>query len=312
MQAYDIEMLHQEPERRGPHNHGWCFGLPPGITPQQWPLDPVTGYPLVHGFTLLLPQDYRVHGAECVALSFFATAADQNDGGASSDEALVAAVLAESDAPPTDADLLPFWQHGRQRHPRLSRMTDILGYAYASILLTQQEFNGPLCQPPRLPAGRFAQHYPQPEWLGKGAAAAYWAGVAPGSVGPLENHWIYRKFGAIPESRLDYARALRWTSRASDPNAGKAPREGRDAQATGYQLPYFWRDGKITRENYCEHEWVKGHQQDHIGGTMRPVQGIPEFSPYYVEFEEYFGGYNFGGGNAQFDFKDMKFDWACG
>ena len=33
----------------------------------------------------------------------------------------------------------------------------------------------------------------------------------------------------------------------------------------------------------------------------------PEFSPFYVEFEEYFGG-----GNAQLDFRDMKFDWACG
>lgn len=38
---------------------------------------------------------------------------------------------------------------------------------------------------------------------------------------------------------------------------------------------------------------------------MRPVQGVPEMSPFYVEFEEYLGGYNFGGGNAQLDFRDM-------
>ena len=45
---------------------------------------------------------------------------------------------------------------------------------------------------------------------------------------------------------------------------------------------------------------------------MRPVQGVPEMTPFYVEFEEYLGGYNFGGGNAQLDFRDMRFDWACG
>ena len=30
-----------------------------------------------------------------------------------------------------------------------------------------------------------------------------------------------------------------------------------------------------------------------------------------MEFEEYLGGYKFGG-NAQLDFRDMKFDWASG
>ena len=44
---------------------------------------------------------------------------------------------------------------------------------------------------------------------------------------------------------------------------------------------------------------------------MYPVQGIPEFSPFYIEFEEVMGGCNFGGGNGQLDFRDMKFDWAC-
>src|SRR5258708_12515876 len=78
MKAYDIEMLTRstDPAR----NHGWCFGLPPGISPQQWPLDPANGHSLMHGFTLLLPEDYRVHGPEIVALSFFATPPDHNDG----------------------------------------------------------------------------------------------------------------------------------------------------------------------------------------------------------------------------------------
>nr|MDX8322507.1 hypothetical protein [Agrobacterium sp. rho-8.1] len=55
------------------------------------------------------------------------------------------------------------------------------------------------------------------------------------------------------------------------------------------------------------HDWAKDHKDAHIGGTMRPAQNIPAFSPYYIEFDEYFGGYNFGGGNAQLDFCDMKF-----
>lgn len=58
--------------------------------------------------------------------------------------------------------------------------------------------------------------------------------------------------------------------------------------------------------------WLKQLKPNHIGGTMRPAQAAPNFSPYYIEFEEYFGGYNFGSGNAQLDFRDMKFDWACG
>ncbi|MCV6339787.1 hypothetical protein OFL47_24995, partial [Pseudomonas aeruginosa] len=96
---------------------------------------------------------------------------------------------------------------------------------------------------------------------------------------------------------------------AQHPNAGVVPSEYGDG---GYQLPHYWLDGKIERDNYREHPWVEGHLPNHIGGTMRPVQGVPEMSPFYVEFEEYLGGYNFGGGNAQLDFRDMRFDWACG
>ena len=47
---------------------------------------------------------------------------------------------------------------------------------------------------------------------------------------------------------------------------------------------------------------------------MSPVQNIPDdFSPYYVEFDEDLGVYNFGScGKGQLDFKTMKFDWADG
>ncbi|MBW6076047.1 hypothetical protein KZ869_16190, partial [Pseudomonas aeruginosa] len=118
-----------------------------------------------------------------------------------------------------------------------------------------------------------------------------------------------RQLGGRPAAGHQQRYPLRWTARAQDPNAGVVPSEYGDG---GYQLPHYWLDGKIERDNYREHPWVEGHLLNHIGGTMRPVQGVPEMSPFYVEFEEYLGGYNFGGGNAQLDFRDMRFDWACG
>jgi hypothetical protein len=43
-----------------------------------------------------------------------------------------------------------------------------------------------------------------------------------------------------------------------------------------------------------------------------PCQWTPKFSPTYLEIEEHFGGFNFGGGNGQLDLATMQFEWACG
>jgi hypothetical protein len=56
--AYNLEILHEE-ARPGPECQGWCFGLPPGISPGQWPLDPSTGY----------PAGARLHPAAAAGLS---------------------------------------------------------------------------------------------------------------------------------------------------------------------------------------------------------------------------------------------------
>ena len=100
----------------------------------------------------------------------------------------------------------------------------------------------------------------------------------------------------------------------TDPNAGKGPQDEHTSRnaPTGYQPFYYYVGGVPSRDNFRLHDWGKDHAQNHLGGTMRPCQAVPEMSPFYIEFEEYFGGYNFGGGNAQLDFGDMKFDWACG
>lgn len=81
MTAYDVSLLPRIADRAAPENHGWVFGLTRGISPARWPLDPASVHPLSHGFTILLPDEYRVHGPEIVALCFFAMAVDQNDAG---------------------------------------------------------------------------------------------------------------------------------------------------------------------------------------------------------------------------------------
>ncbi|NJM55346.1 MAG: hypothetical protein HC841_05030 [Verrucomicrobiae bacterium] len=71
LRAYDIAILPRSADRTSPDCQGWCFGLPPGITPTQWPLDRRTGQPMRHMFTLLLPEGYRCKGPNLVAIAMF-------------------------------------------------------------------------------------------------------------------------------------------------------------------------------------------------------------------------------------------------
>ena len=311
--AYNMEMQHAEADRSRPDCQGWVFGLPPGIKSQQWPLDPNCGYPLMHGFTVLLPEDYRCHGPDIVALSFFAIACDQNDGGPATSTKIVEVMKAASDTPPSDPELVVFWQSLRNCHPRLHRMKDILDCEYAIILLTRAEFDGPFCQPPRLGINMYLADTEPPKWLEAGGGRAYFGDISPHLDLRLEDYYAYKLLGTIPEPRLDWNRAIDVTPRAQDPNSGKAPEEDYgQGTVSGYQRSYYWEGDVIDQQNYREHEWVKDHKRDHIGGTMQPVQGMPKFSPFYIGFEEYFGGYNFGTGNCQVDFLNMELDWACG
>lgn len=153
LRAYNIEMLHQSLGEIEPRGDGWVFGLPPGISTAQWPLDPNNGYPLNHGFTIRLPEDYRVHGPEIVGLSFFAVAFDHNDGMPLTAPAVRAFFDETAPERPDDPFLVPFWEARQSEHPRLFRMRDVLDLEYAVILLTEQEFSGPFAQPPRLGRG---------------------------------------------------------------------------------------------------------------------------------------------------------------
>ncbi|QIP06504.2 hypothetical protein [Bradyrhizobium symbiodeficiens] len=190
--AYDLQMLGRPVDRA--RDQGWVYGLPPGITSAQWPLDPVTGYPLMHGFTLLLPEDYRVHGADIVALSFFATAPDHNDGGAPDDPEVREAVLA------------------RASHPRLSRMTDILDYDYAALLLTRAEYEGSFAMPPAPLALATAE---RPRWLDVGGACAFCEAAPP---------FARKMLGTSPRVDLGETRAISMTPRTCDPMPARVRR----------------------------------------------------------------------------------------
>lgn len=190
--AYDLQMLDCPTDRA--RDHGWVYGMPPGISTEQWPLDAVTGYALMHGFTLELPDDYRVHGEDIVAVSFFATAPDHNDGGAIDDPEIREAVAA------------------RPSHPRLSRMIDILDYEYAAILLSKRNMTAhSQCQRLRLRLRPLSGH----------------AGSRSAAPAPFTNPRPAMKklLPSMPRADLAENRAIVVTDRASDPNAGKGPQD---------------------------------------------------------------------------------------
>lgn len=147
---------------------GWAFGMPPAINPEQWPLDPDTGYPLMHGFTLQLPEEYRCHGPEIVGVSFFGSPPDHEEGTLNP---RVAAALAAG-APPSEPDLLPFYEAQQRRHPRAHFMIDVLDAHYAVILLTAEELAGPRTMPPPLVDSPALAEVPAPRWLTEGSIAS--------------------------------------------------------------------------------------------------------------------------------------------
>lgn len=285
---------------RGDHwAGGWSLGLPPGISQCQWPLSESLGYPLRHAFTLYLPREYRTQGEDYVALSVFVDDQYEELPSSSAIEAFFASELL--DQPPGDEALIPFWQHRRARHPMRFDMTDILGTQYAAIWLTQAEFEGDICSAPTLegnpllgmPPGWFLQSYAEYLFDNK---------VRNPATPP---------FGWLPSSGsaagIDTAFAIRAQVRVGDPNVGKPPREREDdCKDSGY-VPAF------SGEQSEALGLAQLDGRNHLGGTMFPIQSYPAFGPFYLEFEErFFGGFNFGSGNAQLDLTKMELDWACG
>ncbi len=312
LQAYELKILPRIADRGSTDNNGWCFGLPPGITPAQWPLDPRTGHPMRHAFTLLLPEGYRCKGPDLVAIAVF----DSDWAGNLAPES--AAVMALWDAPdgaPDDPELLPVWQHRTGRHAREYRFEDELGALYAVVWLTRAEFDGPLCQPPLHRTNKTLQGHLLPIWTEIGAAAAYVKRELGSNFdGPPEQYFVIREIGGVPAKTIEEHRALRWIVRDHDPNAGVPPPEGDlfdQESAQGYKC--IWSEARDEKGLPTLHPWAEAFTETHIGGTMKPYQAHPSpaFSPFFIGLTEAVGGFNFGGGTAQLDLDQVRIDWAC-
>lgn len=284
---------------RGEHwSGGWSLGLPPGITQHQWPLSKRIGYPLRHAFTLQLPREYRTQGEDYVALSVFV---DDQYEELPPTPAIDAFFASEgSHQPPGDDALVPFWQHRRARHPMQFDMTDILGTQYAAIWLSQAEFEGDICPVPTL-AGNPLLGQP-PGWLQQ-SYAEYLADNRVRNPATPAFDWLP---GEGPAAGIDTAFAIRAQVREGDPNVGKPPREREDECKDSGYIPAF------SGEQSEALGLAQLDGRNHLGGTMFPIQNYPVFGPFYLEFEEHFGGFNFGSGNAQLDLSRMELDWACG
>ncbi|WP_217641161.1 hypothetical protein [Jannaschia pohangensis] len=295
--AYDLT-LDPGADPAHPAVAGWCFGLPPGITPIQWPLDPESGYPLQHGFTLRLPDAFKVRGPDIVAISFFGTAADHNDGVPLCTDGLREIILSPATPQPEDPHLRTFWDHAQNAHPLLHRMKDVLGCQFAVIPLTAAELAGSACAVPNIATNPLLANTIEPQWMRIGGAASL-LGLEREylDLEKLTKGFKYRSIGGMPEKRVDHRVPIVLRPRQDDPNGGKAV--GHD----DYIMPYD--------ENYQRPDWVKNLRPCHLGGTMFPQQAVPHMGAHYIEFEEYFGNFNFGGGNAQLDLKTFAFDWAC-
>ncbi|WP_028694070.1 DUF7256 domain-containing protein [Pseudomonas cremoricolorata] len=290
---------------RAPHSHlphsargaewagGWSLGLPPGISTAQWPLSHSMGHPLRHAFTLWLAPQYRTQGQDYVALSLFVDDQYEELPDCAEVQAFFAAPLPAQ--APDDPTLLALWQHRQGRHPRQFDMSDILGTHYAALWLTQAEFDAGLCQPPRLPAAPWLGD--EPQWLEQDYVT-YFHGLQVRNPGQPA-------LACAPGTGLESAFAIRAVLREDDPNIGKPPREWPDECVDSGYIIAFSEEGQAQGLE-------RFFASNHLGGTMMPQQAYPAFGPRYLECEEDFGGFNFGGGNAQLDLASMELDWACG
>lgn len=254
------------------HGQGWAFGRPVGITTIQWPRSRINGTPMAHLFTILVPEPYRVKSQELIAISLF-QADDHVEDTVDGVEELINN-LTEVD----NADAKAFWSslslYANNRHHQEIYLEDIIGGGWALIWLTKEEFEGEFTELPE----KEDSVYPSYEI----------------------NEWSSNCF-----VKDEPAKFMQQMVRTDDPNIGKMLDEWPDEEDENAYIPMFSEKGQSLNLD-------KYHGKNHFGGTANPVQGEPEYSPFYFEFEEELGGANMGGGNGQIDLLNDEFDWACG
>jgi hypothetical protein len=111
------------------------------------------------------------------------------------------------------------------------------------------------------------------------------------SVDELAKKYRYRLFGRVPEIG-HRAYAIGVSAREGDTDVGRPPRDRllHKDELGDYVAPYS-KDAEAF-------DLARLSGRNHLGGTMFPCQWTPKFSATYLEIEEHFGGFNFGGGNA--------------
>ncbi|ARQ59252.1 UNVERIFIED_ORG: hypothetical protein GGE64_003075 [Rhizobium etli] len=291
-EAYDLTMTDPVDLARRPES-GWCYGRPPGIDARIWPVSTTNGLPLRHAFTVKLPPQYRTLGDNYVAISLF--------------------VDEQWETLPARENVAGGARHADPRRFDIKYMDN----EYVLFWLTEEEFAAPLGVPPTIEGA------PVPGWLSKSPLEYFGEFNLPRTVAEQQAKNVFSPGGlAVNEllaatrpqdgwknlpgrEALDYGWPIEITLREGDPNIGKPAREFRHQnELSGYIVAYSEEGQEQGLERFLD--W-----QAHLGGTMFPMQGYPDFSPYYIEISEIFGGFNFGNGVAQIDLKEMKLEWAC-
>lgn len=156
-------LIHIEPVAGG--DMGWESGSPPAISAAQWPRHRRSGLPLMHGFTIRLPEAYRTKGPERVAVSYFHPG-DSESYPLGDVQPRIADVLAGG-ALEGDEEAHPFWcaleAYAQSVHPARVLYDDVLDHTHALIWHTESELSAKRCPMPitELPVGssREAMHF---------------------------------------------------------------------------------------------------------------------------------------------------------
>lgn len=286
-----------------PTFHGWCFGLPRGISSTQWPLARVNGLPLQFHFCVRVPEDYRVQGKSYVALAFFSDSHGRSEG-VQKIQSLMNSVLNGGKLPATVVkSLTPFLNYLKNRHPMEMRFRDRLKSEYAVIWLDEEEFDGPICQPPTIMEFSANSHLPLPYWLNGNLASPIQEYV---DRTMSESDKIFNQLkGTGPKTRFDKF-AYQICEVTDDPNVGKKPV---DNISNKPNLDNYW-IWQGERDEETGFDPLVTYADLHFGGTAMSIEAMPFLTPFFMEFEENNGDINLGGGNAQLDLMTLQFSWA--
>lgn len=165
-------------------------------------------------------------------------------------------------------------RYANHRHPQEIYFKDIIGGGWALIWLTKEEFEGETT-------------------------------ALPNKEDCIYPDYEIEEWGSTCFVKDQPAKFVQQTVRNNDPNIGKSLNEWPDEDDEDAYSPMFSEKGEALMLD-------RFHAKTHFGGTANPIQAMPEFSPFYIEFEEEFGDANMGGGNGQIDLLNDEFDWACG